>query len=108
MKEKMLKKEYFDIRDLANIVNKETQTIRMWEKKNIIPKANRMSTHGEKQWREYSKEDLANILEKILIHPWERKIIKNQNEIKFIIDYLRGEIDSLDSILGDENEDGDN
>lgn len=107
MKQKILKKEYFDIRDLANIVNKETQTIRMWEKKNIIPKANRMAVHGEKQWREYSKEDLANILEAILIHPWERKIIKNQNEIKFIIDYLRGKIDNLEGILGEE-EDGDN
>lgn len=103
MKEDILKKEYFDIRDLANIVKKETQTIRCWEKDNIIPKASRRAMHGQKEWREYSKEELANILEIILAYPWQRKIIKNQTEIKYIIDYLRGQIDSLEGILEDDN-----
>jgi len=102
MKENLLKKDSFDIRDLATIVKKETQTIRSWEKKNIIPKP-RMSSRGQKEWREYSKEDLADTLEHILSYPWERKIIKNYNEIQYIIDYLRGKRDNLDGILGEDD-----
>lgn len=103
---KILNKEFFDIRDLATIVKKETQTIRSWEKKNIISKPEQKSIHGQKEWRKYSKEDLANTLQTILDYPWERKIIKNEKEIEYIIDFLHGKIDSLDGLLGDE--DGDN
>lgn len=93
MEKKLLCKQYFNIKDLASIVKKETQTIRSWEKKNIIAKPDTMSDHGKIQWREYSREALANVLEQILKYPWERQVIKNKNEIQFLIDYFRGNID---------------
>jgi DNA-binding transcriptional MerR regulator len=87
MKDELLNKNSFNIRDLATIVKKETQTIRSWETKGIIPKPSLKSENG---WREYTKEDLANTLEAILNYSWQRKVIKNESEIQYIIDYLRG------------------
>lgn len=96
MKEELLQKEYFNIKDLAKIVNKETQTVRSWEKKGIIPKPENKYDNG---WRMYSKEDLATALENILQYNWQRKVIKNESEIKFVISYLQGNIDTNDISL---------
>lgn len=85
MKDNILEKETFNIKDLANIVKKETQTIRSWENKGIIKKPSK----NPKNWREYTKKELIETLETILNYPWERKVIKNTSEIQYIIDTLR-------------------
>jgi DNA-binding transcriptional MerR regulator len=97
-----LNKEYFNIKDLAKIVKKETQTIRSWEAKGIIQKPQNRSDNG---WREYSRNELATVLESILSYNWQRKVIKNEIEIQHIIDCLRGKIDeSSFSLMNAENE----
>jgi DNA-binding transcriptional MerR regulator len=53
-----LNKEYFNIKDLAKIVKKETQTIRSWEAKGIIQKPQNRSDNG---WREYSRNESATV-----------------------------------------------
>ena len=103
MKENIIQKEEFNIKDLAKIVNKQTQTVRSWEKKGIISKPENKYENG---WRKYTKEDLADALDSILKYNWERKVIKNESEIEFIISYLRGngEINNLSLIQEVENE----
>lgn len=92
MKKTFYDKEKFNIKDLAKIVKKETQTIRSWEIKGIINRPEK-KTDKKVEWREYSREILAETLERILNHNWDRKVIKNENEIRYVIDYLRGKVD---------------
>lgn len=84
--QRLFERDNYTIRDLSRIVKKQTQTIRSWETKGIIQKPKKKSSNG---WREYSKETLAQTLEDILNYNWERKVIKNENEIQYIIDRLR-------------------
>ena len=93
MKDELFNKSTFNIKDLANIVKKKTQTIRSWETKGII-KRQAKKTNDQHEWREYTKEDLAQVLEDILAFQWQRKVIKNEAEIQYIIDFLRGKIDT--------------
>lgn len=90
MKYDMLDKTEFTITDLAKIVKKQTQTIRSYEHKGIIKKPDKKASNG---WRVYTKDDLANTLENIINHNWQRNVIKNKNEIEHIINYLRGRVD---------------
>ncbi|MFW6007768.1 MAG: MerR family transcriptional regulator [archaeon] len=90
MKHDILDKNEFNISDLAKIVKKQTQTIRSYERKGIINKPDKKASNG---WRVYSKSDLANTLENILNYNWQRNVIKNESEIKQIIEYLRGNVD---------------
>lgn len=84
--EEILSKEKFNIQDLAFITKRKTQTIRSWEKKGIIPGADGKASNG---WREYSKETVIKILECIINHSWERQVIKNVDEIKYVIQRLK-------------------
>lgn len=93
MKDLTFNKETFNIQDLARIVKKETQTIRAWEIKNIIKRPMK-KTDDKHEWREYTKENLAQALEDILNYPWKRKVIKNEFEIRYIINFLRGKLDT--------------
>jgi hypothetical protein len=69
-------------------VNKDQRTIRSWEIKGIIKKPPKDS----RNWRRYSRDDLAECLETILNHPWKRKVIKNEQEIQYVIDRLHGKV----------------
>jgi hypothetical protein len=82
----LLAKEIFTIKDLAFILDKQTQTIRKWEKKGIITKCNNYGTNG---WREYNRLEFANILEQVLNYPWERNTIFNAGQVKLVINYLK-------------------
>ena len=92
MKDELLHKTTFNIKDLASIVKKETQTIRSWETKGIIKRPPK-KTSDQHEWREYTKKDLAEVLENLLNYSWKRKVIKNEIEIQYMIDFLRGKID---------------
>jgi hypothetical protein len=80
-------KEFFTIKDFALLVNKETNTIRSWENKNIVKKPGK----GSNNWRQYTKTELADCLEAVLLYNWERKVIKNRLELKHAIKRLRGD-----------------
>lgn len=84
--EEILSKNEFNIQDIASITQRKTQTIRSWEKKGIIPEADGRAENG---WRKYSKTRVVEILEKIVNHPWERQVIKNVDEVNYIIDSLK-------------------
>ena len=86
--ENLLAKKYFDIEDFARIVNKDQRTIRSWEIKGIIKKPPKDS----RNWRRYSRADLAECLETILNYPWKRRVIKNEEEIQYVIDRLHGKV----------------
>lgn len=86
--DEILIKQVFNIKDLAYILNKKPQTIRKWETKGIIPKCNNYGNNG---WREYTRKELANILETILNYPWKRLTIYNPGQVQKIIFYLKGE-----------------
>lgn len=92
---KVLFKNYFNIKDLAKITNKQTQTIRSWEIKGIIDKPINKDANG---WRQYSKYEMITCLERIVKHDWQRKVIKNEKEINLIIAYLKGEVNYEDVI----------
>lgn len=78
----------FTIKELSLVLGKKTQTIRKWEQKGIIPKCKNYSSNG---WREYSKNEFADILEIIINYPWERKTIHNIGYIQYLINILRME-----------------
>lgn len=84
--EEILEKEAFNIQDLAFITQRKTQTIRSWEKKGIILEADKRASNN---WRLYSIDRTVNILEKIISHPWERQVIKNVDEVKYVIEALK-------------------
>ncbi|MDF2533897.1 MAG: hypothetical protein K0R18_54 [Bacillales bacterium] len=84
--EKILAKEVFNIQDLAEVTKRKTQTIRSWEKKDIILDAD---MRNENNWRQYSKQRFIEILTQILQHPWERQVIKNVAEVEFVINELQ-------------------
>lgn len=101
MNEEFFCKEKYNIKDLAKIVKKETQTIRSWEIKGIIEKPGKSSN----SWREYSKEDLANTLEVVVNYDWDRKVIKNKTEIEYVIARLRGqEVTANINVMGERDE----
>lgn len=101
MTDEFFKKESYTIKDLASIVKKETNTIRSWEHKNIISKPGKSSNN----WRQYSKEELADTLETVLNFDWDRKVIKNKAEIQYAIDRLRGkEVVANINIMGERDE----
>lgn len=85
--DQLLEKELFNIQDLAEITKRKTQTIRSWEKKGIISEADQRT---ETNWRLYSKTRMIEILEQLLNYPWERQVIKNQAEVQYVIDTLKG------------------
>ncbi|MNB93567.1 hypothetical protein D3C75_407020 [compost metagenome] len=87
--DQLLKKELFNIQDLAEITKRKTQTIRSWEKKGIILESDH---RGSNDWRLYSKERIIEILNQILEHPWERQVIKNKAEVQYVIDVLKGDL----------------
>jgi DNA-binding transcriptional MerR regulator len=82
----LLAKELFTIKDLAYILDKQTQTIRKWEKKGVISKCGNYGSNG---WRQYNRLEFANILEEILNYPWERNTIFNAGQIQLVINYLK-------------------
>lgn len=84
--EYILKKDTFNIKDLAKIIKRETQTIRVWEKKGIILEAD---MRGENNWRLYSKNRLIEVLEQILNYEWKRQVIKNTVEVYHLIEELK-------------------
>jgi len=86
MNEDFIYKKFYDIRDLAEIFGKETQTIRSWERKGIIKKPPKNPFN---EWRRYSRKDLIEILIIIINHPWERSVIKNMDEIKQLLEILK-------------------
>lgn len=83
--DKILSKEVFNIQDLAEVTKRKTQTIRSWEKKEIISSAD---MRNENNWRQYSKQRFIEILQQILTHPWERQVIKNTAEVEYVINEL--------------------
>lgn len=85
--DEILIKKVFTIQDLSFILGKQSQTIRKWEQKGIIPKCKKYNNAG---WREYNRNEFANILEIILNHNWKRNIIYNPGKVQIIINYLRG------------------
>ena len=84
--EYILKRDTFNIKDLAKIINRETQTIRVWEKKGIISEAD---MRGENNWRLYSKNRLIEVLEQIINYDWKRQVIKNTVEVYHLIEELK-------------------
>lgn len=101
MNDEFFNKESYTIKDLAILVRKETNTIRSWEHKNIINKPGKSSNN----WRQYSKDELADTLETVLNFDWDRKVIKNKSEIQYAIDRLRGKFVAADiNVMGERNE----
>jgi len=86
MNEEFIYKKFYDIRDLAEIFNKGTQTIRSWERKGIIKKPPKNPFN---EWRRYTRKDLIEILTCIVNYPWERNVIKNMDEIKQLLEILK-------------------
>lgn len=78
-------KQIFTIKDLSIILDKQSQTIRKWERKGIISKFNNYGSNG---WREYNREQFAKILEDVLNYPWERNTIYNRGYIQYLINTL--------------------
>jgi hypothetical protein len=87
--EDLLEKEDFNIQDLSKILKRETQTVRVWEKKGIISKADK---RGQNNWRVYSRKQLVVVLEQILSYPWQRQVVKNSSEVNYVIDFLKNKI----------------
>ena len=86
MREELIYKKFYDIKDIADIFNKDTQTIRSWEIKGIIKKPPKNPFN---QWRRYTRKDLMEILNCIINHPWKRTVIKNMDEIKQLLEILK-------------------
>jgi DNA-binding transcriptional MerR regulator len=84
--DKLLEKTAYDIRDVAEIFDRDTETIRSWERKEIISKPEERFDNG---WRKYTPDTLAKLLQRILDYNWERNVIKNKDEIKEIIYKLK-------------------
>lgn len=82
----MLLKQIFTIKDLSKVLCKKSQTIRKWEKKGIISKCNNYSENG---WRQYNRQEFANVLEEIINYPWERSTIYNIGQIQYLINLLK-------------------
>ena len=72
-------KEYFSIKDLAKVVNKQSQTIRKWEKKGVISKC---KNYGDNGWRQYNRQEFADVLDEILNYPWKRNCLINRLQIR--------------------------
>lgn len=87
--DEILQKSTFNIQDLAFITQRKTQTIRSWEKKGIIKSAD---SRGENKWRQYSVERTIDILESLINYPWERQVIKNVDEVQYVIDTLKAKV----------------
>lgn len=85
--DKLIEKESFNIQDVAEVTKRKTQTIRAWEKKGIIPEADMRSANN---WRLYSRTCFIQLLQNLLDHPWERQVIKNVDEVQYVIDELKG------------------
>lgn len=86
MIEELSVKKIFTIQDLSKVLGKKTQTIRKWEIKGIIPKCKTYSSNG---WREYNREEFANILETIVNYPWQRNTISNIGYVQYLINLLK-------------------
>lgn len=84
----ILQKELFTIQDFALIIRQTTDCIRNWEFLGILPKHTKKSENG---WKLYSKEDLANYMEILVNHPWERMNNLDFEELKYYIKYLRND-----------------
>ena len=84
--EKTLNKKEFTIKDVAEIIQRETQTVRMWEKKGFISEADMRATNN---WRVYSPQKMIEVLEQILSRDWKRQVIKNVQEVKHFIQELK-------------------
>lgn len=84
--EELSLKNMFNIKDLSLVLGKQTQTIRKWEQKGIIPKC---KSYGNNGWREYTRQEFANILETVINYPWERNSIYNIGYIQYLINILR-------------------
>ena len=84
--EPILNKKQFNIRDLAQVIQRETQTVRMWEKNGFISEAD---MRAENNWRVYSVNHFIEVLEQILNREWKRKVIKNEKEVKYFIEELK-------------------
>ena len=84
---RILMKEVYTIQDVAKIVNKTTATVRSWEVKKITPKHKNKSDNG---WNTYTRRDLEELLNALLNYKWERTVIKNEQDLEFIIRYCRG------------------
>ncbi len=84
--DKLLKKENFSIKDIAEIIQRETQTVRMWEKKGLISESDMRASNN---WRMYSRERMIIVLNQILNHNWKRQVIKNTQEVKCFIEELQ-------------------
>lgn len=97
--DKILSKEVFNIQDLAEVTKRKTQTIRSWEKKEIIKSSD---MRNDNNWRQYSKERFVEILRQILEYPWERQVIKNVAEVEYIINELTNNSSKEKAVLDEQ------
>lgn len=84
--EEILVKQVFTIKDLSKVLDKKSQTIRKWEQKGIISKCGNYSNNG---WRQYNRNEFADVLEEIINYSWERNTIYNIGQIQYLINLLR-------------------
>lgn len=94
--QRILNNDTFVIKDIASIVQKETSTIRTWEKNGIIPKAKKYAKNVDDEIhprRKYSKKDLLDVLKGVIEYNWIRSTIDNKDEINKIIDYIECSLD---------------
>lgn len=82
----MLMKSVFTIKDLSKVLDKQSQTIRKWERKGIISKCGHYADNG---WRQYNRQEFADVLEEIINYPWERNTIYNIGKIQYLVNLLK-------------------
>lgn len=85
-----VRKEEFDIKDLSTIVGRESQTVRKWEKDQIILGSDKRDA---KNWRVYSRKRFIEILDQIMNYDWKRDRFNEEKseEIQYIIELLKKE-----------------
>jgi len=84
---KILADDPLTITELGKLLNKESCTIRKWEKNGIVKKP--QIVNGV---RRYFQKDLFEVLHDLYNHDWQRNVI-NLEEIKKIADYLESVIE---------------
>ena len=65
----------YRIKDIEERIDRDKTTLIRWEKKGLIPEANRDS----RGWRYYSKEQVRDIVKKILSTDYFRNVPRESN-----------------------------
>lgn len=90
---RVLFKEEFDIRDLCNILDKESCTIRKYERSGLINKPKNYNQRGQVAWRNYTKQEVIDILSSLLDnHKIKKCRLSNPEELAFVISFFKGEV----------------